>query len=92
MIKVNEYFEGKIKSLGAEGKSGPFTAGIIEPGEYTIPTSSEEHVSIILGRCRVRVAGGSWINVAEGDNFIVPARSEVTFDAREPVAYLCLYK
>ncbi len=72
MIKVNEYFDGKIKSLGAETGSGPFTAGVIEPGEYTIPTSCEEHVSIVLGRCRVKYAGRDWIDVEEGDNFYCP--------------------
>ncbi len=92
MIKVNEYFEGKLKSLGAEAEGRPFTAGVIEPGQYTIPTSSEEHVSIILGRCRVKVSGRDWIDVKEGDNFIVPAESEVSFDVEDPVAYLCLYK
>ncbi len=36
MIKVNEYFEGKVKSLGNELKGRPFSVGIIKPGEYTL--------------------------------------------------------
>ncbi len=92
MIKLNQYFDGKIKSLGNERSGQAFTIGVIEPGEYTIPTSTEEHLSIILGRCRVKITGKGWIEVKEEDNFIVPAESEISFDVKEPVVYLCLYQ
>ncbi len=92
MIKVNQYYDGNIKSLGSARSGQAFTVGIIEPGEYTIPTTTEEHVSIMLGNCRVKITGKDWMDVKEEDNFIVPAGSEISFDVKETVAYLCLYR
>jgi uncharacterized protein YaiE (UPF0345 family) len=49
MIKVNEYFEGKVKSLGFESEGSRFTAGVILAGEYTFDTGQEEHFTITVG-------------------------------------------
>ena len=92
MIKVNEYFDGNIKSIGTESEGSRFTVGIMDPGIYTIPTEFEEHVTITFGRCKVQISGKEWINAGNGDTFIVPAKAEVTFKVDRPVAYICLYK
>ena len=34
MIKVNEYFEGQVKSIDTSNSEGKATAGVIAPGEF----------------------------------------------------------
>lgn len=92
MIVTNEYFDGKIKSIGTESGGQRFTVGIIEPGEYTFPTEDEEHVTITHGKCMVKVSGAEWCDVKIGDSFTAPANSELSFKVVNPIAYICLYK
>ncbi|HBF94201.1 MAG TPA: hypothetical protein DDX13_11120, partial [Marinobacter adhaerens] len=34
MLKVNEYFDGKAKSISFQTSTLPATVGVISPGEY----------------------------------------------------------
>ena len=34
MLKVNEYFDGKAKSIAFQSDDLPATIGVISPGEY----------------------------------------------------------
>ena len=34
MLAVNEYFEGKVKSIGFQGEGKPASVGVMEPGDY----------------------------------------------------------
>ncbi len=45
MIKVNEYFRGKVKSLGFELDGIQYTTGVMLPGEYSFDTEKEEHIT-----------------------------------------------
>ena len=36
MLKVNEYFDGKAKSIAFQTSSLPATVGVISPGEYSL--------------------------------------------------------
>ena len=40
MFKVNEYFEGKVTSLGFNNKEGAVTIGVMAAGEYEFGTST----------------------------------------------------
>ena len=42
MFKVNEYFDGKVKSLAFKTADGPATIGVMAPGEYEYGTSTVE--------------------------------------------------
>lgn len=93
MIKVNEYYDGKVKSLGNSLDGIPFTVGIIEPGEYTFSTESEEHMKIVHGSMDVRLAGESnFKTYKEGEKFIVPPGESFTVRVEKPVSYVCEYK
>jgi uncharacterized protein YaiE (UPF0345 family) len=54
-IKVNEYMEGKVKSLGPELKGERFTAGVMQPGGYSFDTDQEEHITVTLGELNIRL-------------------------------------
>ena len=34
MLDVNEYFDGKVKSIGFQTETLPATVGVMAPGEY----------------------------------------------------------
>jgi len=91
VIKVNEYIEGKVKSLEAELKGERFTAGVMLPGQYRFTTDQEEHITVTLGELNIRLPREEWRKFSRGETVIVPPR--VTFDLQidEPVSYICLY-
>lgn len=93
MFKVNEYFNGKVKSLAFTSPEGPATVGVMAVGEYEFGTSSIEIMSVISGAMEVKLPGTeSWTTFKAGESFEVAAN--VKFGVRMPVetAYLCLYK
>ena len=44
MFKVNEYFDGKVKSVAFETTDGSATIGVMAQGEYVFGTSTVEHM------------------------------------------------
>ncbi len=93
MIKVNEYYNGKVKSLGETLDGIPFTVGIIEKGEYTFSTEKEEHMSIVHGSMLVKLPDAiDFKEYKTGEKFIVSPKKSFTVKIENPVAYLCLYK
>ena len=92
MLKVNEYFDGRVKSIGFEDSQGPITSGVMAPGEFTFSTSSPERMTVITRSPAVRRPDDAdWVTFAPGQSFDVPA--DVSFDVRveEPAAYICHY-
>lgn len=92
MIKVNEYFEGKIKSLGFELEGIPYTTGVILPGEYAIDTEKEEHITVTLGVFEIRPPGLDWKTVKSGDTVVIPANATFDVKIRETASYICRYR
>jgi uncharacterized protein YaiE (UPF0345 family) len=92
MINVNQYFDGKIKSLGFERHGTLYTAGVILPGEYAIDTEKEEHITVTVGEFEIRPPDSDWKTAQIGDTTVIPANT--TFDVRvsEPVSYICVYR
>jgi uncharacterized protein YaiE (UPF0345 family) len=93
MFKVNEYFDGKVKSIAFNSPAGPATVGVMAPGEYEFATSCLEIMQVISGKLAVRLPGKkSWKSFAPGKTFAVPARQKFQVAVAEDSAYLCLYK
>ena len=93
MLSVNEYFDGKVKSIAFQGASLPATVGVISPGEYEFGTSKKEVMTVISGTLTVQLPGvEEWIAYGAGDAFEVAANT--SFKARTDVdtAYLCTYE
>ena len=93
MIKVNEYFDGKVKSLAFSSAEGPATIGVMVAGEYEFGTSTKEIVKVISGKLTVRLPGlDSWQDFGEGAVFVVEANKKFQLKVTADTAYLCLYK
>jgi uncharacterized protein YaiE (UPF0345 family) len=92
MINANEYFDGRIKSLGFELKGIPYTTGVILPGEYAIGTEKEEHITVTLGGFEIRPPGSDWKTVKIGDTVVIPANATFDLKISETASYICMYR
>ncbi|MFH1389516.1 MAG: pyrimidine/purine nucleoside phosphorylase [Candidatus Margulisiibacteriota bacterium] len=92
MVKVNEYFNGKVKSLTLNNKAGKQSIGVMEPGEYEFGTSSHELMHVVSGALNVMLPDSQHWQVFEaGSLFQVPANSRFQVRVAEEAAYLCEY-
>ncbi|MEU8882946.1 pyrimidine/purine nucleoside phosphorylase, partial [Streptomyces hydrogenans] len=57
MFKVNEYFDGTVKSIAFEGEEGPATVGVMAPGDYEFGTAKREVMHVVSGALTVRLPG-----------------------------------
>jgi purine/pyrimidine-nucleoside phosphorylase len=92
MLNVNEYFDGKVKSIGFEDRQGSITSGVMEAGEYVFSTSSKELMTVVTGALTIkRPDDVEWTTFPAGESFHVP--SDVSFEVKvaEPTAYICRY-
>jgi hypothetical protein len=93
MIKVNEYFSGKVKSLGIQTGEGPATVGVAAPGEYEFGTSTVEVMKVISGKFSVRLPGSAaWKDFGEGEGWTVGAGEKFQVRTAADSAYICWYK
>jgi uncharacterized protein YaiE (UPF0345 family) len=93
MLKVNEYFDGKVKSIGFENEEGPVTAGVMEPGDFEFGTTSVEFMTVVSGSLTVLLPGESeWKTYAPFETFMVPKDAKFKVKVTEQTAYKCLYK
>lgn len=91
MIKVNEYFEGSVKSLGFEREGVSYTAGVLLPGEYTFDTEREEHLTVTVGEFEVCPPGEGRRLVKVGDKLVIPPNSSFDLKVQKPASYICVY-
>ena len=91
MIKVNNYFDGNVKSLGFEREEAAFTAGVVLPGAYTFDTESEEHLTITVGEIEVQPPGSDWQTVKTGETVTIPANSSFDLKVKETASYICKF-
>ena len=93
MLKVNEYFDGTVKSIGFDNKEGKLTVGVMAPGEYEFGTSTVEYMTVVSGALTVLLPGDTeWITFKPFETFIVPKDSKFKLKVKEATAYKCLYE
>ena len=92
MVKVNEYFDGKVKSLAMVCENGLATVGVMEPGIYEFGTSSEEMMHIIEGEMKVTFNEHNKQVYYKGQSFKVPANTRFQVEVSKDTAYICYYK
>jgi len=93
MFKVNEYFDGKVKSLAFQQKDDAATIGVMAAGDYEFGTNCIEHMTLISGSMQVKLpAESEWRNIAVNETFIVEANTSFLVKIMEDSAYLCIYK
>lgn len=93
MIKMNEYFQGNVKSLGLNTDKGPATVGVMLPGEYEFGTSSVEIMTVTSGKLEVLLPSQKkWKTYKPGKSFKVQANVKFKVRCEADVSYLCIYK
>ncbi|MGB7295724.1 MAG: pyrimidine/purine nucleoside phosphorylase [Candidatus Aminicenantales bacterium] len=93
MFKVNEYFDGKVKSLAFQAAEGPATIGVMAKGEYEFGTSTKEIMTVITGKLTVRLPGSEeWKEYKPNDSFVVKANKKFNLKVAQDTSYLCLYR
>ena len=93
MFKVNEYFNGNVKSIAFSTPECPATLGVMAPGEYEFGTSSVEYVTVVSGVMTVKLPGEhTFRDYRPYDTFIVQKDSKFQLKITADAAYVCLYK
>lgn len=92
MLKVNEYFDGKVKSIAFQSSTLPATVGVMQAGDYTFNTADKEAVTVVSGAMKIQLKDETtWNSYQAGESFHVPANSAFKLSIAEDTAYLCLY-
>jgi len=93
MIKVNEYFDGKVKSFDLDSSEGKKTLGVMLSGEYEFDTDAKEVMTVVDGALSVYFAEeDDWEEFEKGCSFDVPAKSKLKVKALQNTAYICEYE
>lgn len=93
MFDVNEYFDGKVKSIAFQGEELPATVGVMAPGEYEFGTSQKEVMSVISGALTVKLPGADdFVTFESGSSFTVEANQKFQLKVAQDTAYLCTYE
>lgn len=92
MFKINEYFDGKVKSIAFTSQEGPATIGVMAAGEYEFGTSTREVMRVTSGCMEVRLPGSNgWQKIRTGEQFEVAGEQKFAVRVAEDTSYLCLY-
>ena len=92
MLKVNEFFDGRVKSIGFEDDEGPITSGVMEPGDYSFSTGWKERMTVVTGTLTIKRSEDSeWVTFQAGQSFEVPADVSFAVRVEQPTAYICRY-
>ena len=92
MFKVNDYFDGKVKSIGFQTATLPATVGVMAPGEYEFGTSQKETMTVVSGALTVRLPDAAdWQTFEAGRSFVVAAGQKFQLRVTIDTAYLCTY-
>ena len=93
MFKVNEYFDGNVKSLAFENEEGTVTVGVMAPGEYEFGTSTVEYMTVVSGELTVQLPGEeTWKSYTPFDTFVVEKDTSFKVIVKQETAYKCIYK
>ncbi len=92
MLKSNEYFDGKVKSIAISTDQGPATVGVMEKGEYEFGTEKKETMIIISGCLKVKLPGDTYKTFTKDQPFKISENSKFQVIAEEETAYICYYK
>ena len=92
-MDVNEYFDGKVKSISFKSATLPATVGVMDIGEYEFSTSKKEVMTVVSGQLDVKLPGESEFRpFPAGAAFSVPANETFHLNVSVQTAYLCTYE
>ena len=92
MFDVNEYFDGKVKSIAFDTDTLPSTIGVMAAGNYTFGTSEFETMTVISGELIVQLPGSeTWRTFGPSQQFTIKADHQFKVQVKSNTAYLCTY-
>lgn len=93
MLKTNEYFDGKVKSIAFQTDALPATVGVMAKGEYEFDTSKKEVMTVVSGKLTVKLPDATnWQDFTAGESFTVAANQVFQLKVDIETAYLCTYE
>ena len=93
MFKANQYFDGKVVSIGLESAEGIATVGVMAAGEYEFGTATIEIMTVVSGALTVLQPGErEWKTYKKFESFEVAKGVKFRVKCTEDTPYLCLYK
>lgn len=93
MFKTNEYFDGKVISIGFQTETLPATVGVMAIGDFAFGTSQKEIMTVVSGALTVKLPGSEdWATFTAGEHFIVEANQKFQVKVAVETAYLCSYE
>ncbi len=93
MFKTNQYFDGKVVSIGLESAEGITTVGVMAAGEYEFGTATIEIMTVVSGALTVLQPGErEWKTYKKFESFEVAKGVKFRVKCTEDTPYLCLYK
>ena len=93
MFKTNQYFDGKVVSIGLESAEGTATVGVMAAGEYEFGTATIEIMTVISGTLSILQPGETeWKTFKKFESFEVAKDVKFKVKCTEDTPYLCLYK
>ena len=91
-MKVNEYFDGNVKSIGFQNEEGKATVGVMAVGEYEFGTSEPERMKVVSGELIVKLPESEeFQSFPAGTEFNVEADKKFQLKVEQATAYLCFY-
>jgi hypothetical protein len=92
MIKVNEYYEGSVKSMAIELSEGRFTVGVIEPGDYEFGTDTIEIMTVVCGEISAMLPGETeFKSYKPFEAFRIEKGERFKMKVTAPCSYRCQY-
>lgn len=92
MFEVNEYFNGKVKSIAFETDTLPATMGVMAVGDYEFGTSQFETMTVVSGVLTVQLPDSDqWQTFGPNEQFTVDANQRFKVQVKSNTAYLCTY-
>jgi len=93
VLKVNEYFDGNVKSISFQGEELPASVGVMAAGQYEFGTSEKETMTVVSGVLKVLLPEQKdWQSYGAGETFVVDANQKFQLDVAADTAYLCTYE
>lgn len=92
MFEVNEYFDGKVKSIAFDSDTLPATMGVMATGDYEFATSQFETMTVVSGAMTVQLPGSdTWQTFGQNQQFTIEAQQRFKVQVESNTAYLCTY-
>lgn len=93
MFNVNQYFDGKVASIGFQTATLPATVGVMAVGEYEFGTSQKEVMTVISGAITAKLPDSNdWKTYSASESFTIDANQKFQVKIDIETAYMCTYE